>query len=320
MKPRASRQLTKEAIFKSISAIQRTYLSEPTSGTSAPRKVSKLSLMARSSIGGLLKQTERSSAVYAAAATGNSEQLVQLLEANPKLINTTTFHICASGVVEPRTPLMCAVVGGHLDCVDILRSFGADTRISDKQGKTALHLAVEAGQLGAVTSLLQPAFDGEASGPRLLSTNGIAELDGSNPLPRTTERRVPVIKRASAEARADVEATDHLGRTPLHYAVLEGKETIVAALVANGAVVDALDTNKETPLILSVKQNDANIMFTLMAAGANIKHRDIKGDTLLSHAARRGRLNIIEMMSTQQAELELKNHIRRGASSCGMSE
>lgn len=307
IKPRASRQFTKEAIFKSISAIQRTYLSETTSGTSAPRKFSKLPLMARSLIGGHSKQTEKLSAIYAAAVTGKSEYLLQLLKANPKFINITTSQICASGLVQPRTPLMCAAIGGHLDCIDVLRSFGADTGISDKQGKTALHLAVEAGQLGAVTSLLQPAFDGEASGPRPLSMNGVAELDGSNPLPRTTERRVPVIKRAFTEAHASLEATDHLGRTPLHYAVIERKEAIAAALVASGAVVDALDANKETPLIWAVKQNDANSMFTLTAAGANIKHRDINGDSLLSHAARLGRLNIIEMMSTQQADLELKN-------------
>jgi ankyrin repeat protein len=311
VKPRASRQFSKEMIIKSVSALQRNHLSETTSNTSKPRKLSKRPLMALLSIGGRSKQTEKSSAVYAAAATGNSEYLLQLLEANPKLINTTTSQICASGLVQPRTPLMCATIGGHLDCVDILRSFGADTGMSDKQGKTALHLAVEAGQLGAVTRLLQPVFDGEAGGPRPRSTNGstngVAELDGSNPLPRTTERRVPIIKRASTEARASLEATDHLGRTPLHYAVIERKEAIVAALVANGAVVDALDANKETPLIWAVKRNDANSMFTLTAAGANTKHRDIKGDSLLSHAARLGRLNILEMMATQQADLELKN-------------
>lgn len=307
VKPRASRQFTREVIIKSISALQRNYLSETTSNTSTPRKLSKRPLMALSSIGGRSKRTEKSSAVYAAAATGNSEYLLQLLEANPKLINTTTSQICASGLVQPRTPLMCATIGGHLDCVDILRTFGADTGMSDKLGKTALHLAVEAGQLGAVTRLLQPVFDGEAGGPRPRSTNGVAELDGSNPLPRTTERRAPIIKRASTEAGASLEATDHLGRTPLHYAVIERKEAIVAALVANGAVVDALDANKETPLIWAVKQNDAYSMFTLTAAGANIKHRDIKGDSLLSHAARLGRLNILEMMSSQQADLELKN-------------
>lgn len=301
IKPKASRQFTKEAIFKSISAIQRTYLPEPTKGIPGPRK------FPRFSIGGHSKQSGTPSAVYAAAATGNSEYLVQLLKDNAKLVNTTTDQKCSNGLFQPRTPLMCAAIGGHLDCIDVLRSFGADARISDKQGKTALHLAVEAGQLGAVTSLLRPALNVGISRPRPLSTNDASDIGGSKALPTISKRAISEAKRTPINTRASLEAADSSGRTPLHCAVIERSDTIVSALVANGAVIDALDANKETPLVWAVKLNDPSSIFTLTEAGANVKHRDINGESVLFHAARLGHLNIIEMLSPQQADLESRN-------------
>ena len=302
IKPKASRQFTKESILKSISTIQRTYLPEPTIGTSIPRR------FPRFSIGGHSKRSGTPSAVYAAATTGKSDYLVQLLEDNVKLVNTTTDQKCSNGLFQPRTPLMCAAIGGHLDCIEVLISFGADARISDKQGKTALHLAVEAGQLGAVTSLLRHAVDARNTRPRPPSTNDASDIRGSKLPPTASKREISETKRTSLSTRPSLEAADSLGRTPLHYAVIEKSDTIVAALVESGAVIDALDANKETPLVWAVKLNDPSSIFTLMAAGANVKHRDINGESVLFHAARCGHLNIIEMLSPQQDDLESKNN------------
>lgn len=310
IKAEASRRFTKEAVSRSISALQRAYLSETSSSTSKPRKFPRLSSsMAKLSLSGHSKQSERSSAVYAAAATGNSANLMQLLKDNPKLVNTTTPQICSSGLVQPRTPLMCAAIGGHLDCIDVLRSFGADAEVSDKEGKTALHLAIEIGQLGAVTSLLRASMDARASGSRPPSTNETFDTDGPKLRQTTFQRGTPKTKLISINATASTEAKDNVGRTPLHYAVIEKKGNIITALIANGAVIDALDANKETPLTWAVKINDPNAVLTLLAAGADVKHRDLKGDSLLLHASRLGHLDMIELLSAHQVDLEARNNI-----------
>ena len=58
------------------------------------------------------------------------------------------FSIFSPSVTEPlpcvnlRSPLMLAVLGGHIDCVRLLLERGALPDAKDKRGSTALHRGV----------------------------------------------------------------------------------------------------------------------------------------------------------------------------------
>jgi ankyrin repeat protein len=58
---------------------------------------------------------------------------------------------------------------------------------------------------------------------------------------------------------ADINATDSLGRTPLHHAVLECQRGAVAALLAHGVDVNVRDNDGQTPLSEALYQaNERN--------------------------------------------------------------
>lgn len=55
---------------------------------------------------------------------------------------------------------------------------------------------------------------------------------------------------------ADVNATDHSGRTPLHTAATSGYEKIVEMLIENGTCVDTKDQNGWTPLFYAAAHRE----------------------------------------------------------------
>ena len=78
-----------------------------------------------------------------AAVDGNEPLAVRLLlrrGANPDL---------ADGDGD-RFPLHWAAANGHKECIQVLVSFDADTRVQDKKGRTPLTIAVQRGMRGIV--------------------------------------------------------------------------------------------------------------------------------------------------------------------------
>ena len=86
-----------------------------------------------------------------AAATGAALRSLELLASLPECI------IDASNV-GGRTPLLWAVDVGQVEAVRILLRYGANKSIHDKQGTTALKLALQRGH-GHVADILDPTGD-----------------------------------------------------------------------------------------------------------------------------------------------------------------
>jgi uncharacterized protein len=77
---------------------------------------------------------------------------------------------------------------------------------------------------------------------------------------------------------------DRLGRTPLHYAAAEGKESEVSRLVAERADANVKDDNGWSPLHFAAQAGATNVVSMLIAAGAEIDAVDTNGNTPLSNA------------------------------------
>ncbi|CAM9194080.1 unnamed protein product, partial [Hapterophycus canaliculatus] len=76
---------------------------------------------------------------------------------------------------------------------------------------------------------------------------------------------------ALVEARADLEARDTKGRSPLHVAAGSPEcEPTLRVLLKHGANVDALDQNSLTPLCLAVGRGDQSAVDILVSAGADV--------------------------------------------------
>ena len=76
----------------------------------------------------------------------------------------------------------------------------------------------------------------------------------------------------------DVNATDGLGRTPLHLAAVNRDPLLASFFISLGANINALDDAQNTPLAISTEKLDAATARVLAGAGADI-HHPMRGDT-----------------------------------------
>lgn len=97
------------------------------------------------------------------------------------------------------------------------------------------------------------------------------------------ERQVEVIRILISES-ADINVTDRLGETPLHYAAEHGNTYVTECLITNGADVNAKNNNGDTPLHCSTFWGYQDMIELLMASGADITAKNSKGQTAVDIA------------------------------------
>jgi ankyrin repeat protein len=102
---------------------------------------------------------------------------------------------------------------------------------------------------------------------------------------------------------------DRMGRSPLHYAALEGNVESVRALLASGLIADALDDDGMTPLHFAVQSKVADVVALLLKAGVSADTPDTQGNTPLSTAVFNscGNGDIIKLLRTHGADPYAKN-------------
>ncbi len=113
---------------------------------------------------------------------------------------------------------------------------------------------------------------------------------------------------------------DRLGRTPLHYAAVEGKLAVAKRLLAKGANPSLPDDNGWTPLHFAAQRDHAGLVEILLDAGAEVEARDSNGNTPLFHAvfAYQNNGDVITLLCTRGANAKRKNS--HGVSPLGMSK
>ena len=92
------------------------------------------------------------------------------------------------------------------------------------------------------------------------------------------------------DAGANLEATDIVGLTPLHYAAISGSVELVSWLVQSGVNLDAASKNSYTTAlhVAAGRDSRANCVEVLLAAGASPHVRDWNGNTPFRVALKEG--------------------------------
>jgi hypothetical protein len=115
---------------------------------------------------------------------------------------------------------------------------------------------------------------------------------------------------------ANVNATDYLNRTPLHYATKEKATKVAEVLISNGADIDAKTTKGWTPLFDASRWESFEIMDMLLKAGADVTKIDSNGNTPLHiavsfyrHAITKKVLGVGVPINTQNNKGETALHI-----------
>ncbi len=180
------------------------------------------------------------------------------------------------------TPLIIAVIRGQQDLVTTFLERKADPLRPDRQGKTPLQYAAEAGENGAaIAALLKGAGGGEAAAgaaakpvirPEQRLVKAVREGDvaaveqllatGLRVTTRDEDSRRPLIALAVASGRQDMvelllgrgaELNDAGGTTNLHVAVESGRREMVNFLLEKGARLNALAEDGGAPLHTAIR-------------------------------------------------------------------
>lgn len=204
-------------------------------------------------------------------------------------------------------PLLIAVRDGRhnrSNTVMTLLANGADARVTDGEGNTALHFAALADDTEVAAMLLDAGADVDANNQGGYTALALAGQAGNHDMVEyllaskakpAPERGIPalvaaadgseddpaLIKRLLAN-RAPVDAADVLGRTALIHAALSGHAATVAVLLEAGSAVDHADQRGTSALMEAARAGSNAVLQALAKADPNPGLRDKHGrDALL---------------------------------------
>jgi ankyrin repeat protein len=134
---------------------------------------------------------------------------------------------------------------------------------------------------------------------------------GLNEVKRLLSRKLWIFPpKANANAK-DRKGSCLRGSTPLHEAVSEGHEAIVAFLIRRGACVSAQNDEGRMPLHIAARNGRKDLVDLLVAKGADVNVGDDDGLTPLHHAAYSGVKDIAQLLINKGADVNAKDAYRR---------
>jgi ankyrin repeat protein len=114
---------------------------------------------------------------------------------------------------------------------------------------------------------------------------------------------------AKRPKRKERPGVDRAGRTPLHYAALDGSGAEVRRLLEEGADPSAPDDDGRTPLHFAAQGWHVETAEALLSAGAQVDPKDSRGNTPLGDATyqSQARGEMIALLRARGADPNAKN-------------
>lgn len=216
--------------------------------------------------------------------------------------------IAAGAAVHDGTGASAALIAatrdsysGRLDAVRLLLANGADPRLPDPQGDTALHHAASTRDPAVSQALLDAGADPNAQDGQGQSPLARALLAGNGSV---------------AELLLARGADPNRGRLPaLHAAVLATRDdpTGVRLLLARELDVEQRDAEGRSALMRAAEVDHGDVAEALLAAGADPSASDGEGRTALHHAAAHGALRVLRRLLVWKADPEQTDRQGRSA-------
>ncbi|OWF41258.1 E3 ubiquitin-protein ligase MIB2 [Mizuhopecten yessoensis] len=265
-----------------------------------------------------------------AAARGDNDMIGKILKSNPqlaqKVIDGTTAMVLAShqghdAVVKTllqsdaeteltdaggNTPLLAAVVGKKVSTTTVLLDAGANVDFANQKGRTALHIASNAGEDVLVRLLIgrkcdvnpqdivgnMPLHDaiteGHAKVIDLLVSHPSLDFrkqnkKGMNVLHWASIRNNPyAVDKILGKAKNLTDVKKEDGFTALHVAAFNNHTQVASNLIIKGNATIDIRTNEEmTPLHLAAERCYYHMIKLLLDNGAGATLKEKKGNTPL---------------------------------------
>ncbi|XP_041450109.1 protein TANC2 isoform X2 [Drosophila obscura] len=229
-------------------------------------------------------------ALIGAAAQSHCKILEDLLD-----LNENEFDLDVNGL-EPSSGELALTAAARHGCVDvvcILLSRGAQIDARNRQGYSALWLAVKEGHWSVVEQLLQRgALLDEPLGQTRKTPLMIAAEEG----------HLELVELLLARGAA-LEAQDHEGFTALSWACLRGHLAATKCLLEHGCNRHHEDHNGRTSLDLAAYQGAAGLVLYLLDQGGNLEHIDVHGMRPLDRAIACRNIQAVQVFLRKGAKL-----------------
>eukprot|EP00802_Teleaulax_amphioxeia_P017151 Tamp_17296.p1 GENE.Tamp_17296~~Tamp_17296.p1 ORF type:complete len:307 (-),score=47.65 Tamp_17296:480-1331(-) len=213
------------------------------------------------------------------------------LEADPALISRGLFKAITDGNVtkvrqwlalgvdpnigdlddpdEGESPLMRAAAYDRSEITGLLLQHGADAKLRNFEGKTALMVAASRGHVATMSQLFRH--------PPYSQQTGVVVAGG---------------------ARMEEDAQDRHGKSALIWASYMGQAEAVRDLAKRGVDLELPDESGRTALMWAVTAADGlRAVHGLLEAGASPSSQDAVGATALTWAIERGRKDVLETLA-----------------------
>lgn len=241
--------------------------------------------------------------LYATKKIFLSEPVVirQLIDAGANINDHNVFG---------ETPLMYAAAFASDEVVKYLLEKGADTRLINNDGESALHFATKLNDEGYLESAKASWNESMQmlGGAVTFYEEGKPVFD--NYLKENRQVR-PKVVRLLLEYDADINAATAVGLTPLQYAISAHNFDIVNLLIQRGATLDIGD---ETPLMTAVWCNQIDTVKLMIEKGADVNHTKATGENALEWAIFHGNDDLAKLLLNAGAQKNFSRGFRELAS------
>lgn len=191
------------------------------------------------------------------------------------------------------SPLIQAASDGHVSTVASLLKAGADLKIVNDHGDSALHVAVHHCHLNVVNTLV-------TAGADLKAVND----QGNTPLHMAAQHGCVNIVTALVTERADLNRTNGNHDTALHMAIKAGHIAAIEAIVDSGMDIDLPRkkvSHSVSPIFLASLLRRVDILAVVIQHSLNIRLRSpFYRKTALQYAIEFGNVDAVKLLLSQK--------------------